>query len=351
MDAVRRWALVLVGTLGLVAVPVVRNAWPVRAAAPDPARIAASAARPYHGYVQSTGLLGLPALPRLQQVTALLSGTTEMRAWFAAPDRWRVDVLGPGTETDFYRTPDAEFTWDYGDNQLTRITGEPPVRLPRAADLTPPELVRRILSSAGGDRVEPLPAKRVAGIAAGGLRLIPSDPDTTVAHVDVWADPGGLPLQAEITAKGGARPVFVTRFLEVHAEAPDEGVLTPPAPRPGIGYTETEAPDLFRTINRWQPAALPDTLGGRTLSHATSVAGLYGRGLTGFVVIALPDRLGAAAYRQISAYGQQLPGGSAATITTGLLNLLAVRADDHTFLVAGLVSPALLRQVATEVRR
>ena len=83
---------------------------------------------------------------------------------------------------------------------------------------------------------------------------MPASPDTTVAHVDIWADPDtGLPLQAEVTAKGGARPVFVTRFLEIHFSAPDATVLTPPAPRAGIGYTVTEAPDILSAINRRRP--------------------------------------------------------------------------------------------------
>src|SRR5256885_5742723 len=91
-QALRRWALVLGLALLLAAIPVAINLWPVHAKALD--RIAVSRSQPYSGYVQSTGLLGLPALPNLTQVTAPLSGTTEMRAWYASPQSWRVDVLG-----------------------------------------------------------------------------------------------------------------------------------------------------------------------------------------------------------------------------------------------------------------
>src|SRR5919199_6858245 len=217
-QARRRWGVVLAVVIVLCSIPVVINIWPARAAdVAVPAlraRIAASAAQPYSGYAQSTGLLPLPPLPNLERVTALLSGTTEMRAWYAGRDRWRLDVIAGGSERDTYQTPGAQYVWDYEANQLTRVLGAQPIRLPRAADLTPPELVRRILDLATGDRYEPIADKRIAGRAAAGLRIVPATADTTVAHIDIWADPaGGLPPQAEVTAKGGTRPVFVTRFL------------------------------------------------------------------------------------------------------------------------------------------
>jgi hypothetical protein len=359
-QGVRRWGFVLALVLVLAAIPVAINRWPVRAAGVDlgtlRARIAASKTQAYQGYAQSTGLLGLPALPNLTQVTALVSGTTEMRTWYAAPDRWRVDVLGEGTERDLYQTPEAEFTWDFGDNQLIRIVGDQPVRLPRAADFTPPELVRRLLNIAQGDRVESLPARRIAGVDAEGLRLIPASADTTVAHVDIWADPAhGLPLQAEVTAKGGVRPVFVTRFLEIHFSAPDAGVLTPPAPRPGIGYTVTQAPDILSAINQRRPIFLPAGLAGlprRDSVAGLSAAGVYGTGLSSIVVVGLPGRYGGQAFQQVETYGRELtvPAGSeAALITTGLLSVLMVRTGNRTFLVVGLVGPPLMQRVATSL--
>jgi hypothetical protein len=359
-QGLRRWGLVLAVVVVLAAVPVVINRWPVRAAGVDPAtlraRIVASKTQVYQGYAQSAGLLGLPALPDLTQVTTLLSGTSEMRTWYAAADRWRVDVLGEGTEHDLYQTPDAQFTWDFGDNQLTRVEGDQPVRLPRAADLTPPELVRRLLSIAPGDRVVSLPARRIAGVDAQGMRLIPAGSDTTVAHVDIWADPEhGLPLQAEVTAKGGARPVFVTRFLEIHFTAPDAGILTPPAPRDGIGYTVTQAPDILSLINQRRPIFLPAGLAGLprrdAVAHLTAAA-VYGTGLSSIVVVGLPGRFGGQAFEQVETYGRKLtvPAGSdAALITTGLLSVLMVQMGNQTFLVAGLVGAPLMQRVANSL--
>jgi hypothetical protein len=356
-QGLRRWAVVLAVVVVLAAIPLVINAWPVRAGAIDAgqlrARMAASAAQPYHGYAQSAGLLGLPPLPNLTEVTAPLSGTTEMRTWHASARSWRVDVLGEGTERDVYQTPEAQFTWDFGDNLLTRVDGGQPVRLPRAADLTPPELARWVLSAGTGDRVTGLAGKRVAGVAAAGLRLTPASPETTVDHVDIWADPAtGLPLQVEATAKGGVRPVLVTRFLEIHFGAPAAAVLVPPAPRAGIGYTEARAPDILGTINRWRPLELPVALAGfprRDALAGVAAAGVYGTGLSSFVVAGLPGRFGNSAFQRIAAYGQDVPvpgGRDASMITTGLLNVLVVRNGFRTLLVAGLIGPEPLRQVA-----
>src|SRR5690242_306536 len=115
-QGLRRWVAVFGLAALLAAIPVAINLWPVHAKALD--RIAFSSSQPYSGYAQTAGLLGLPALPNLTQVTAPLSGTTEMRTWYASPHRWRVDVLGEGTERDLYQTPEAQFSWDFGDNQL-----------------------------------------------------------------------------------------------------------------------------------------------------------------------------------------------------------------------------------------
>jgi hypothetical protein len=357
-QAWRRWGVVLAVVIVLSAVPVALAHRPAPATQLAPAalrdRIAASAGQPHYGYAQSAGGLGLPALPNLEEVTALVSGTTEMRVWHGAPDRWRVDVLGPGTERGLYQLPGEQYVWDYGESQLTRIVGEQPLRLPRAADLTPPELVRRLLRLAAGDRLEQLPGKRVAGVAAAGLRIVPVTPGTTVAHADLWADPvTGLPLQAEITAVGARRPVFVTRFLEFSLTAPDPAVLVPPARRPGMGFTTTSATDVLAGLDRWDSLAPPDRLAGLTRQggvDGVSAVGVYGTGLARFVALGVPGRLGYDVFRNSAKWGRRLtvPGGEAVLITAGLLNVLLVRAG-RTWLVTGFVDAPVLQRVAIDL--
>ncbi len=208
VQARRRWAVVAAAALGLAALPAVVSAVPVSAPATDVARLAArvqaSTNQPYQGYAESTGTAGLPALPQLGDVADLLNGDTRLRVWYASANRWRVDVIGIGSERDTYQTPAGQVIWDYGRNQLTELDGTPPVRLPRGADLTPPELARRLLSLAGDQvRLAPLPAQRIAGIDAAGVRMTPTSSLTTMGHIDVWADPASaLPL----TPRTSSRP-------------------------------------------------------------------------------------------------------------------------------------------------
>jgi hypothetical protein len=360
-SARRRWIIVLTCAAVLCAVPVAVRVWPVGTPAVSAetlrTRIRASAGQPFQGYALSTATMGLPELPQLGRVTALFSETTQLRSWYAGRDRWRVDVVGAGTELGLYQTPEGQYTWDYGANQLTQLVGAQPVRLPRAADLMPPDLARRLLAASAGDRVTALPGKRVAGVSAAGLRITPSDRHTTVGSVDIWADPAnGLPLQIEITGRASRRPVLVTRFLEVSLTDPAAAVLVPPVPRPGIGFTATSTPDLVSTLGRWLVAPLPPQVAGQPRREPVtglSTAAVYGTGLAQFTVVPLPRRIGAEAYGNALRWGTPLdiPGGDGVLISTSLLSVAVVRpaTGRRTYLLAGLVDGQLLAQAGADL--
>ncbi len=306
----------------------------------------------------SRGTAGLPSLPQLADVSRLLSGDTRLRTWYAGADRWRVDTIDTGTERDLYQTPAGQTLWDYGSDQLTFITGSAPVRLPQGADLVPAALGRRLLAACDV-RLSGLPGRRVAGIAAAGVRATPTDPSTTIGHVDVWADPAtGVPLQVEVAARGAGAPILVTRFLEVRLAAPAASVLAPPAPRPGIGYAATDAPDIAGAFATLRLGPLPDRLAGRarTGTPLARVAGTgtYGTGFTQFVVLPVPRRTGLSAYRTATSAGgsaTELPGGEGVLLSTPLLSVLVMDSDlaRRTYVLAGLVDGALLRAAATEL--
>ena len=131
-------------------------------------RILDSAAQPWVGLAEATGRIALPELPALESTTALFTGVTRVRGHVAGPDRWRADELTPVGERDVYRLDGREYVWDFGFDQLTALSGNAALRLPRAADLLPPELGRRLLGLAPDDPVAPLPARRVAGRVAAG---------------------------------------------------------------------------------------------------------------------------------------------------------------------------------------
>nr|AHE14858.1 hypothetical protein asmbl_4 [uncultured bacterium] len=354
----------LVAAMAVVAVlaPRVPSWLPASADAIDPVvlrdRILESGQRPYQGYAEISGTLALPELPEMADVTALLSSTTRVRAWYAAPARWRFDVVTTAGERDVYGTPDGEFTWDYGANLLTRLVGTPPVRLPRAGDLLPPDLARRVLSSAGDDPVAALPARRVAGHAVPGLRLTPADPDTTIGHVDMWADSDiGLPHAVEVTARGADRPVLVTRFLELSTTPPAAEVLTPRLAQ-GSGFTVAEAPDIANALGVLGDARPPALLAGRPLREADAGGvrgvGVYGTGLSAFVALPLPRGTGRdAADAVLDAGGEsvELPGGQAFHLSIAPLSVVVVRSPvaRRSYLLAGLATPELLLDAAAEL--
>jgi hypothetical protein len=355
----------------LVSLPAVTAAWPARAAAVSTdqlvARIGASAAQPYQGFVLSSGIAGLPNLPQVSDVIALLNGETNLRAYYAAPDRWRVDQIGPGTEKDLYQTASGQVLWDFGAARVTSIAGQLPFRLPRAADLVPPDLARRLLAIAQASVPRPaitrLPDRRVAGHAATGLRIAPADPDASIDHIDIWADPAtGLGEHVEITGRGASAPILVTRFLDLSFGAPDDATLVPPAPNDeGVSGAFTSAGDVNSALSSLRPAPLPTTLAGRPRVAGTLVPGLgdpgvggYGNGFTEFLVLSVNRDTGQDATDRATRAGGlpvELDGGSAVLLSTSLFSVMVVRSVQarRSYVVVGLVQPSLLRRAATDL--
>jgi hypothetical protein len=364
-DALRRWAFVGAGVAALCLLPVAVAAWPVSTAGQvNPAqlrdRILGSTDRPYDGYVETDGRLGLPDLPALAEVGGLLGGSTRLRTWYAGPEAWRVAELTTVGERDTYQTPTGLYTWDFERNLVTLVTGERSVWLPGGADLVPPALARRLLAADG--ELRPLPSRRVAGLTAAGVRLATTDPATTVGRVDVWADPEtGLPLQVEVAGRGAAGPAFGTRFLQLRQDPPDRRLLLPNLPRTA-GLTVTSNVELEAALAFALPGELPGTLAGRPRSAVSvpgAVAGGYGTGFSTMVVVGLPGRFGGQTLDAAEAAGTPIPitGAEAYELRASLLTALVVHANHteprreelHAWLLAGLVEPHLLRQGATEL--
>lgn len=358
----RRWAIVTALAAVLVAVPAIAAALPSAGTSIDPARLRSlvlgSAGKPYQGLAESSGSLALPELPNLADVSALFTRRTTMRAWYAAPDRYRVDVVSLTGEHDVYRLPDGEYTWDYGANMLTELIGEPAVRLPRAGDLLPPELARRILEAAPGDKVSILGARYVAGVAASGMRLVPADPDTTLGAVDIWADPvTGVAIRVEVTARGQQAPVLVTEFQSLDQTMP---VVNAPTPTLGSGFSVTTAPDLAGALGALGQVNLPRTIAGRTVRSSDfggiQGAALYGTGLAAFAVAAIPRDVANAAgdaAEKAGAATAKLANGTVTVLSITPLSLAIVRStlSRRSYLLAGTVTPAVLESAGDELAR
>jgi hypothetical protein len=358
-DGRLRWAVVAAGTALLCGLPAVVAAWPLPpsalSAAQLRARMLASASVPYQGYAESSVDLNLPSLPDLSDVTALLDGSTDQYTWYRSPNQWRADVVTTAGEDDTYQTSQGTFAWNYASNLLTQIVGAQPVRLPRAADLLPPALARRLLGFAGpADRSYRLASKRVAGVAAAGVRIVPASQDTTIGAVDIWADPAnGLPVQVEVFGRGGGAPVLVSRFLELGLSRPSLADVTTD-PGPGVGFTVTGLANVSGVLRDFGPP-LPGRLAGS--GRVASPGGLadvaaYGSGFARFAVLPLPHRTGTEALSAVGAVGAtiQQSGGSVVVVSSPLVTvLLASSPGGPVYLLVGAVPASLLEKAATQL--
>jgi hypothetical protein len=352
------------GIAVLCSIPALIGAIPAHGTTRDPAALRdriLTTDTPYAGYAESVGSLGLPDLPAVGDVGELLGGRTRLRSWHASATSWRVDLLSDSGERDGYATRIGTATWDYERNLRTDLVGYPTLRLPRPSDLLPPELARRLLGGArGAERLEPLKARRVAGIDAVGLRLIPTDPDTTVGHIDVWADRAtALPVYVAVTGRAGGAPSVSTGFLDLRqgASAVPSGVLTAPAPR-DASYVDLDAPQVSAAIDHAVRRPLPAELAGRTSTPL--VAGqpralrTYGTGFDTFAALALPGQFSQQAYDAAKAAGgirHDLDGQPVVVLRTSLLTLVVVAPGPNGvgLLLAGSVEEKVLLQAATDV--
>jgi hypothetical protein len=355
--ALRRWVIVVAGAVLIVAAPSlaggVASALSGRDAAPPaPAvllqRALRSATVPHQGLVESRGSLGLPDVRRFGDVSALLGSTTRARVWWSSPDSWRVAHLLTTGEQDLYGTGgETLVTWDYERNVRRTTIGTDAVRLPRVDDLLPPQAARRLLAAlAPTDPVTAGPSRRVAGIEAAGLHVVPGTADSTVGALDVWVDPGsGLPLAVAVRDRSGVT-ALETSFLDVDLRRPPAADLTPPMPQ-DARIEVGEAPDLVSLVDGYSRRGFPWALAGRRRAvgvlHGTAT---YGTGLARFVVIPLPpgaadDVLDA---MRLRTKVEDVRAGQLAVIDSGIVTAgVAVSGyGQGSWLLAGLVTRDLL---------
>ena len=344
------------GVAVLAALPAAMGVLPIHQSAIGAdqllARIRASAATPYQGYAESTGGLALPVTQQFKDVADLFGETTQLRAWYSGPHDWRVDTITVAGESDVDAGPDGTWTWDYESNRATWTGGvsPPDARLPVAADLLPTNLGRRLLSEATAGQVTRLPAKRIAGRSAPGLRLVPHEPGSTIDRVDVWADERtGLPLRVDIHGSGTI--VLSTRFLDFSTDRPSRSdtVFVPPA----TAQVQTrDEPDIAAEIDKFSGDRVPPSLAGLPRNPALpgfGAIGVYGSGVTELVAVPLPDGVAFSLYRQLEDAAQT--GKYGLTLSVGPLGLLltSFNVSGGAWLLTGTVTPALLSRAASDL--
>jgi hypothetical protein len=296
--AAGRWSAVVLGTAALLALPPALRLIPASdsdiSAPALLAKIKASASAGYSGYAEAVGGLRLPLSSQFTALVDLFGERSKLRVWWRGQDDWRVDAITPTGEHDVHQDRLGTWTWDYEDNRAVRAA-DPDVRLPRAADMDPGQLGRRLLSEADAREITRLPARRVAGRDAPGLRLVPADKQTTINRVDVWADPEtGVPLRVEVGGVGLARPVVSTAYLDFSAQTPAPG-RTGYEPPTGLGIrVDGGTDDLAARIDSFVSVEPPRELAGypvRRRVDGLGAIGTYGTGVTVLTAVPLPGRV------------------------------------------------------------
>ena len=358
--SVWRWLVVLIGVAVLGALPAAIGSLPVQqssiSAADLLSRVMHSRTVGYSGYAESEGGLALPVTRQFSSVGDLFGDTTRLRVWWRDQFDWRVDTIGVTGESDVHATPTGSWTWNYEFGIATWMRAEKPpaVRLPAAGDLLPTTLAQRLLSQAQPGEARRLPARRVAGHSAPGLRLVPRAPESTITHVDVWADRAtGLALQVQVYGEGAPGPVLTTRFLDFSAHTP-AAATTAFSPPPGARIRNQELPDIAALIDQFGGTLPPRRLAGLARNSSLppfGAIGVYGAGVTELAAVPLPDRLADSIHRELVGSAVKSPAGLAMTI--GPLNLLLARPDRFgtSWLLTGTVTAKTLSTAATELAR
>jgi hypothetical protein len=350
-----RWAVVGGLTTVLAVLPAAVQALPVDDVDVDAAtllaRVQGSDDVAWSGYGEARGDLVLPDVDELGDLPDLISGTTRLRAWWRGAETYRVDALSLVGETDVAVDGPRTWLWESADEAAVFVRGDLEVRLPRGADLLAPVLGARLARS--DDVVaERLPARRVAGVDAAGLRLRPGQPGTTtVERVDLWAEPDtGLALRVEVHARGVEGAALTSLLLDLDQRMPPRE-RTSFLPPPGADVQVVEAPDLATLAARFAPFELPDAVAGLArrdrITDLAEGVGTYGDGFTALTVVPLEGRT---AGGLLDGLRQEGDAENEATFSTALLQGLVARDGDRAYLLVGTVPESVLRQALAELR-
>ena len=351
-----RWVIVLVTTALLVAVPLAVRHRPVTesdiSAIELAERIQASGGIAWSGLAETSGGLQLPDSDSFVGLAQLLGEDNELRVWWRAADDWRIDRVRSTGETDLFRQGQMMVRWVF-ESETATITPVSRVRLPDASDLLPPTLARQMLQGVRPDELTRLPVRRIAGIEAPGLRLIPAEPASTVARVDIWADSvSGLPVQVELYAEGDQQPVVRSTLAELRLETPpSELTVFRPASQATITYEESV--DVAAAANAFAPYDLPATLAGLTSRDGDdpTAVGVYGRGPTTVMVLPLRGQVARplrARLRESAGFSETEVGTLAPVGPVGLL-LTPRISDRSSLLLTGTVTTEYLERAAAEL--
>lgn len=349
-----RWCVVALVATVLVATPMAVRSLPVTGGETSTTtlleRARSGVEGAWSGTVETEGTLQFPDADGFSTVASLLGEQTRLRVWWHDPEHWRVDRLLATGERDLFRDGATTLEWDYERAEAT-VGREPGLRLPRPADLVPPVLAERLLRGATGADVVRLPARRLAGRSADGLRVRASSAISSVDHVDVWVDrESGVALLVEVHAEGAAGPVVTSRFSDFADDRPSGEVVTFEA----SATTDVEyddALDIADAANQYAPVRPPAVVADLARTAASDRAvGVYGEGMTQLIAIPLRDRDADALRTQMAVTPGVDQDDDRTIVTLPPLGVLLTGArGEGGWLLAGTLTRPALEQAGSDV--
>ena len=352
-----RWLAVAAVALGVASAPLVTEALPVRetniSATGLADRIQGAADLGWSGEVRSQGSLAVPlAGSTFGGIARLLGEETRLRVWWRDRENWRVDRIRTTGESDLVRDGSLMVRFNYEENRV-RFTPYSAIRLPDDVDVVPSTLAARLLAGAHPDELSRLPARRVAGRVAPGLRLVPGDARSTISRVDVWADASsGLPLRVAVYGEPrGQVPILDTELTSLRMGKPGRAKVTFQfSPQldfsRGVALDEAAGADKFAPFVPGSVAGLP-----RQVRPDFGAVGVYGRGPTAILAVPLRRWVAERLHDQLACSRDSQDTGSSISLEVGPISVRLVEDGAGFFLLTGTVTPETLDQAATDLVR
>ncbi|MGB3764383.1 MAG: hypothetical protein WA966_14305 [Ornithinimicrobium sp.] len=353
-----RWGVAALVALLVAGLPYLGQARSVEVGPPSPTEtvraIMSSASTPHTGLVTSTGGVQVPDAETFTAITTVFGQENRIRVFWQDEEHWRLDRIRATGETDLFRTPAGTTRWVFESGRV-RVSLSAPVRLPDTSDALPDTLARRVLQGAQPEELSALPTQRIAGRAAVGVRLEPSDTQSSIDRVDVWADAStGIPLEVMVHS-GASRPILSTTYERLDLDPPQPQTLEFDPP-PSADITFDELPDLASESNAFAPYQAPAQLAGLPLREdrpdlPTGAVGVYGRGPTVLLFLPLRGNVAEPLREQLGQTGASDPGTAGTAVDLGAISVLVTpeRFRGSGFLLVGTVTPHAVEQAAVEL--
>lgn len=357
MTSLRRWCLVAVVALVVIAVPLLPRLVPASAgdvgAAELLVRVQTSGERPYSGYAETDGSVQLAVGSDFSDLSELFGDRLRLRVWWEGEDSWRVNRLLLSGEEDLVHLGNATTSYDY-ERARAVLSRDPEIRLPRTSDLVPPSLARITTEGAAADEVTRLPARRVAGVSAPGLRLDPASAATSIDHVDLWVEEAtGLALAVEVYVAGTDSPVLTSQFDEFSSEPPaaEEVAVTWSGQ---VEQRRADTVDLADAANRYAPFRVPRRVAGlalRSVGGTVGAVGIYGSGVARLIAVPLRDQDAEQVRDALLASPTAVASGAGTLVSVGPLSVLLTSQGGLDYVLAGTVTADTITAAAEDLVR